>query len=122
MYCAGLPCVATCSVPLPEAGARFTVTENVYIVPQSSVGFTLARAAESERKLDVHSTRPPLVTVRQLFDASVSPSRNDVATTLAPAGSGTEKLSKPLLLTTRGSGPFSGGWITARAKSRFSTA
>ena len=47
MYDAGLPAVATCSVtlPLPRAcgcgrvtsGRAFTVSENVYMLPQSSV-------------------------------------------------------------------------------------
>ena len=61
------------------------------------------------------------LSVQMPFASSV-PLLNVVAPIVPPASS--EKLSKPMLLSTRGSGPpFAfAAWVTARAKSKFMTA
>ena len=96
-----------------ESGAAFTVNENVYMLPQSSVFVLGARPRHAFA---------PVVDASTGREPSTVPLWNVVALTVAPAGIGTENESKPLLLTTRGSGPLSGACTTARAKSRFSTA
>ena len=111
-YEAGVPSSATCSVAVPATGAELEMIEYEYIVPQSSVPPAGA----------VQVTTPSETLSFQASVVSSVPLLKVVAPIVPPAG--IERLSKPMLLTTRGSGPWPEpcACVTARAKSKFMTA
>src|SRR3954468_6090649 len=111
-YEAGVPSCATCNVAVPATGAELETTEYEYIVPQSSVPPVGA----------VHVTEPFAFDAVHALAPSTVPLRKVAAPIVPPAGM--ERLSKPMLLTTRGSGPWPVPCpcVTARAKSKFMTA